>query len=82
MIKKVLVTGANGMLGTHICEELLKQHYDVYALVLPRQKGSIVHNNSIRTIEGDILDLEYLTAIVADVDAVIHVAALTDVWPR
>lgn len=33
--KKILVTGATGYIGTNVCEELLKQNYEVHAIVLP-----------------------------------------------
>ena len=82
MIKKVLVTGANGMLGTHICKELLKQQYEVHAFILPGQDSSLLQDKSIKIVEGDVLNSEQLDSVVAEVDAVIHVAALTDVWPR
>lgn len=82
MIKKVLVTGANGMLGTHICKELVLQNYVVHALILPGQDSSLIQDASIRIVEGDVLNLPQLNTFVSEVDAVIHVAALTDVWPR
>lgn len=82
MIKKVLVTGANGMLGTHICRELLQQHYAVSALILPGQNRSILAELPLEIVEGDVLNQAQLDSFVQNVDAVIHVAALTDVWPR
>ena len=33
MIKKVLVTGADGFIGSHLVEELIKEGYDVKAFV-------------------------------------------------
>lgn len=70
------------MLGTHICKELLQQQYEVHALILPGQDRSLLQGSTINIIEGDVLNEDQLNAYAANVDAVIHVAALTDVWPR
>ncbi|MCC7467014.1 MAG: NAD-dependent epimerase/dehydratase family protein [Saprospiraceae bacterium] len=41
---KVLVTGSDGLLGSHIVRELLSDGYSVRALALP--------NSSSKTLEG------------------------------
>ena len=33
MIKKVLVTGADGFIGSHLVEELIKEGYEIRAFV-------------------------------------------------
>lgn len=34
-MKKVLVTGAGGFIGSHVVEELLKENIEVRALIKP-----------------------------------------------
>lgn len=34
--KKILVTGATGYIGSHVCDELIKKNYDVHATVFSR----------------------------------------------
>jgi dTDP-glucose 4,6-dehydratase len=36
-MKKVLVTGAGGFIGSHVVEELLKENIEVRALIRPRE---------------------------------------------
>lgn len=74
---KVLVTGANGLLGTNTVLELLKQGFIVNALV--RKKSSFIkysHPN-LHLIEGDITDYDSLNQAVKGCEFVIHTAALT-----
>lgn len=81
-IKKIFVTGADGMLGSNICRELIKQDYTVKAMILPNRKTNSVSDLNIEIIEGNILDKKFLEMNMIDCDAVIHTAALTTVWPR
>lgn len=82
MIEKIFVTGANGMLGSNICRELLKQGYRVKAACLPGTQSETLNDLEIEKIYGDILNYEFLEKEMKDCQSVIHVAALTTVWPR
>jgi len=83
------VTGASGMLGTHLIKELLDAGYKIKAL--KRKKTSLqnfnyfvsIHSqieneltNKIEWIEGDIFDYELLIRVLADVHICFHVAAM------
>jgi dihydroflavonol-4-reductase len=82
-IKNVLVTGADGMLGASICRELLQQGYQVKAFILSNSKSSYVLTNLPLAIAyGDVTDYESVLQASDGMDAVIHAAALTTVWPR
>jgi len=81
-LRKVFVTGADGMLGSSICRELIKQGYMVKAMVLPNRKLTMLSGLSIKTVKGNILDKSVLEREMKDCGCVIHAAALTNVWPR
>ena len=79
---KVLVTGADGFIGSHLAETLVSQGNDVVALV---QYNSFGHSgwlgSSSRATEmdvqvGDVRDLEFCHSLVRRVDRVFHLAAL------
>lgn len=81
-MSKVFVTGAAGMLGSNICRELLRQNYEVVALSLDEASSKTISDLPIEIVYGDILDYAFLKEQMRDCDYIIHVAALTQVWPR
>jgi dihydroflavonol-4-reductase len=81
-MKKVFVTGADGMLGSSICRELLHQGYAVKALCLPGRKTCTLDDLSIEITHGSITDKNFLLHEMKGCDYVINVAALVKVWPR
>ena len=78
---KVLVTGADGMLGSHICRELIRKGYSVRVLIQKERSTGTLEGLEIEKIYGDILDYNVLLKGLADCNAVIHVAASTQIWP-
>jgi dihydroflavonol-4-reductase len=82
IMKKVFVTGADGMLGSSICRELLRQGYKVKALCLPNRKTNTLTNLPVEIVYGSIDRKEFLFREMKDCLYVIHVAALVKVWPR
>lgn len=84
--KTVLVTGAAGFIGSHICEYLLKYGAKVVAfdnLVTGLQSNIDLHINhpNYRFIKGDLTDLESCILAARGADAISHQAALGSV-PR
>ncbi|MCK5673973.1 MAG: NAD-dependent epimerase/dehydratase family protein [Spirochaetales bacterium] len=78
---KVLVTGADGMLGSHICRELIKQDYSVRVIIQKERSTGTLDGLKIDKIYGDILDYDILLEGLSECDAIINVAASTQVWP-
>jgi NAD dependent epimerase/dehydratase len=83
-MKKVLVTGADGFIGSHLAETLVRRGYTVRAMVLynsfdswgwldesPREI-----RDAIEVVAGDIRDNGFVRAAVKGQDAVMHLAAL------
>lgn len=71
----ILVTGASGLLGRHLCTRLLRDEYDVIGLV----HYEPIHLNDSRftSCVGDITDISSLEWIFRshDIDRVFHLAA-------
>lgn len=81
-IDKVLVTGGCGFIGSHIVDELLYRGYSVSVLdnLSTGQEDNIAGLLSkISFHHGDISDLDFVTKVVRDYDAIIHEAALVSV---
>lgn len=82
--RKVLVTGADGFIGSHLVELLVRERAEVAAFVLYNSWNEIgwlrdVPEDvlkSIRVISGDIRDAERVRQAVAGQDYVFHLASL------
>ncbi len=81
---KVLVTGADGFIGSHLTEELVKRGYEVKGFVfynsfntwgwLDTLPDDIMKN--IEIFQGDVRDPHGVEQAMEGVDAVFHLAAL------
>lgn len=78
---KVFVTGADGMLGSHICRELLSRKYQVRGLIQPGRRTGTLDKLDLEIINGDILNYRDLASSLLGCQAVIHTAASTQIWP-
>lgn len=74
---RVLVTGATGFIGSHLCRALLGGGARVTALRRQRSSRHALEGLAVEEAEGDVTDAAALAAAVAGHDAVIHAAALT-----
>lgn len=78
---KILVTGADGLLGSHIVRELLADGYEVKAFTLPNSPSKTLTGLPIEHAHGNICRLEEVVQAMQGCDMVIHAAASTKVWP-
>ena len=78
---KILVTGADGMLGSHVVRELLERGATVRALLQPGRQTGTLDGLKIERVEGDLLQPESVRRALEGCDAVIHTAANTQIWP-
>ncbi|MBK7627810.1 MAG: SDR family NAD(P)-dependent oxidoreductase [Bacteroidales bacterium] len=79
---KILVTGADGFIGSHLVESLLEKGYNVRALSQYNSFNSwgwiedIPLNGNLEVVCGDIRDPHFCRNLVEDVDLIFHLAAL------
>src|ERR671936_481863 len=73
----VLVTGAAGLVGSHVCQELARRGWKIRALVRDPKKAAVrLANVPVQVATGDIRDREALLAATRGVSAVLHLAAI------
>lgn len=72
----VLVTGATGFLGSHLCRELAARGRDVRALCRPSSDRSVLGDADVDWVVGDVTDAERMQAVVSDCAAVYHLAGV------
>ena len=81
---KVLVTGAHGFIGSHLCEYLLTQGCEVRALVSPWGKldnlATVLEHPKLDLQKADITKPEDLNNICQDIEIVFHAAARVKDW--
>lgn len=85
-MKKILITGGAGFIGSHLCDELIKNEYDVIVL---DNLSEQVHgadcfrpeylDERVQLVNGDVRDRQLVEELVQQVDAVYHFAALVGV---
>ncbi len=82
MTKKVLVTGADGFIGSHLCEQLVIAGYEVRALALYNSFNSwgwldtSIYIDDIEVVTGDVRDPFCCHKICEGVDWAFNLAAL------
>ena len=82
-VEKVFITGGSGFIGSHICDLLLKHNYKVTVFDnFSNGKKEFItthlNNDNFNLIEGDCLDLKFLTSCIENHDLIWHLAANTD----
>lgn len=85
-MRKILVTGGAGFIGSNLCEELVKKgNYvvclDNFSTGRIENIQGLLDNNRFKLIEGDIRNLDSCLKAVNGVDVVFHEAALGSI-PR
>ena len=74
--ERVLVTGATGFTGGHLCDRLVANGYSVRALVRDPDPCTRLSSLGVQLAVGDLRDMRSLEQAVDGVDTVYHIAAL------
>ncbi len=72
----VLITGANGFVGSRLCRRLIDDGYHVIAGIRKGCDDSLISDLQIERRYGDITQPETLPGMVKDIDYIVHNAGL------
>src|SRR5919108_3055617 len=74
--KRILVTGASGFTGGHLCQRLAEAGYTVRGLVRNGTRRDALDDWGVEIVTGDLRDAHSLKRVVTGVDIVYHLAAV------
>ncbi len=75
MPRSVLITGANGFIGSHLCDTFVNAGYRVYGLVRRTSDLRFLGNSKVTLIYGDLREIEQIP-LPQDPEVIVHAAAL------
>lgn len=68
-MKKIIVLGGNGFIGSSLCAGLIKEGYDVYSFDIHRPPTEI---HGVKYIQGDFFDDQNVFSALTGMDYIIH----------
>lgn len=68
------MTGATGVLGKRVVAELTSKEYEITALVRSQSEKSTFHSPNIKTVVGNIFDINQMEELTKGVDTIFHLA--------
>lgn len=79
---RILVTGATGLLGSHLCRSLVKDGHQVTALRRDTSNTSLLEGVDLDDAVGDVTDLPSLESALRGHEVVFHTAAHLAYWSK
>lgn len=85
-LKKVIVTGGAGFIGSHLTERLLSDGYtvtviDSFSTGRIENLSSAINNKKLKIVKEDVAEFEKIKKYFKSIDYVFHLAALADIVP-
>lgn len=85
-MKKAIVTGGAGFIGSHLVEKLLSEGHEVIAIDnlcggWLKNLESVQNHPNFAFVQADIRDAQQMAPLFKEVDWVFHLAALADIVP-
>ncbi len=75
--RPVVVTGASGLVGTHLCRQLVEAGWKVRGIVRDAEKAALrIGHLRLEIRVADIRDAESAHSVLADAGALVHLAAI------
>lgn len=78
---KILVTGADGFVGSNLVRELLKRGHEVTAFVQRGLNPITLEGLPLKICYGDLLDPPSISQAMQGCEGLVHAAAHLGVWP-
>lgn len=75
-MKKVLVTGGCGFLGSWVTRQLVERGCEVRVFAVPGESRENIADLDVEVLEGDVRDKDAVTRAVEGRDTVMHLAAI------
>ena len=72
---RVLITGATGLLGSHLCRRMVADGHEVRILARATSDLTRLEGLPVERVTGDVTDRESVESAVKDREWVIHAAA-------
>ncbi len=79
-MKKALVTGAAGFIGSNVVRVLLEEGVDVRAMILPGEDQRNLAGIDVERVEANVLDVPSVEAAIKGCDTLFHLAAIFANW--
>lgn len=73
---KILITGANGFIGTHLTKLLHQKNLDIRTTDLPKTTSDYIKENGIEFVPADLTDKKSLEKVIDGVETIFHPAAV------
>ena len=79
-MKKALVTGAAGFIGSNVVRELLQEGVEIRALIKAGENLRNLQGLDVEQVQGDVLDPDSLRRALRGCDTLFHLAAIYKFW--
>lgn len=75
-MRRIVVTGATGMIGVYLINVLLRENNQVYAIIRPKSHnvGRLPKNHNLEIIELPLEEIEKVSDFIKEADAFYHLA--------